>query len=510
LLLVAGMAASDVERGGVQVALTVGVLILLSILALQGLVYWAVKRVLIRPVHDLTQAARAMAAGDLKIAVGDYGEGQLGELGGALRDLADGLSHARELAQRRDSERNAALVALTAERDRAEHASRAKGEFLARMSHEIRTPMNGVLGMTELLRSTPLDARQQRYAKVIHHSAESLLDIINDVLDFSKIEAGKLDLVVSQFNLRELVDDAVELFTEKAARKNLKIVRDLPAQMPAVVRGDALRLRQTLVNLIGNAVKFTERGEVRVRLREQPSGAGTCRIRFEVQDTGIGIREQNQRAIFDSFAQEDGSTTRLYGGTGLGLTISRQLVLLMGSDIDLVSQPGVGSTFGFTLELGLPAGAPALPPVKAVPKEAPAAPAAPLQVLLVEDNPVNQEVARGMLESIGARVSTAGNGLEALQCLGHRAFDVVLMDCHMPEMDGYEATRRWRQHEASQPAVPRTPIVAVTANALEGDGDKCKLAGMDLHLPKPFTLAQLSRLIDDIKISKNQKDIEYT
>jgi signal transduction histidine kinase/CheY-like chemotaxis protein len=503
--LVAGMAGADVVRSGTQLALMVALLILLSILAVQALVYRSVKRVLIAPVQHLTQAARAMAGGDLKIPVADYGEGQLGELGGALRDLADGLSHARELAERRDAERSSALVALTAERDRAEQASRAKGEFLARMSHEIRTPMNGVLGMTELLRSTPLDERQKRFAEVIHHSADSLLGIINDVLDYSKIEAGKLELVESEFDLRQLVDDAVDLFTEKAACKNLKMIRDFPPALPPLVRGDGMRLRQTLVNLISNAVKFTDQGEVRIRLKMLPCEAQACRIRFEVQDTGIGIRAESQRVVFESFSQEDGTTTRSYGGTGLGLSISRELVALMGGEIDLVSRPGAGSTFGFTLQFALAAPAAAAPSVRQGEADGAAAPP-PLCVLLVEDNPVNQEVARGMLESMGVQVESADNGLEALSRLNCRRFDAVLMDCHMPEMDGYEATRRWRQQEAARPGARRTPIIAVTANALEGDADKCREAGMDEHLSKPFTLAQLRDLLMEIN---NIKTIIY-
>ncbi len=506
LKLVAGMAGTDVARSGTQLALMVALLVLLSILTVQALVYRSVKRVLIAPVQHLTQAARAMAAGDLKIPVADYGEGQLGELGGALRDLADGLSHARELAERRDTERNSALVALTSERDRAEQASRAKGEFLARMSHEIRTPMNGVLGMTELLRSTPLDERQRRFAEVIHHSADSLLGIINDVLDYSKIEAGKLELVESDFDLRQLVDDAVDLFTEKAACKNLKMIRGLPADLPRRVRGDGMRLRQTLVNLISNAVKFTDQGEVRIRLKVLPCEGPACRIRFEVQDTGIGIRAESQRVIFESFSQEDGTTTRSYGGTGLGLSISRELVTLMGGEIDLVSQPGAGSTFGFTLRFALAAPESAAPEVRPGQADAFSAPS-PLCVLLVEDNPVNQEVARGMLESIGVQVESAANGLEALARLNCRRFDAVLMDCHMPEMDGYEATRRWRQQEAARAGTPRTPIIAVTANALEGDADKCREAGMDEHLSKPFTLAQLRDLLINISHVKQQDTV---
>jgi CheY-like chemotaxis protein len=357
------------------------------------------------------------------------------------------------------------------------------------MSHEIRTPMNGVLGMAELLLDTPLSERQRRHLETLHRSGESLLDIINDVLDFSKIEAGRLELAPADFALRATVREVVEAFAERASRKGLVLECRIDPAVPDALNGDAVRLRQILNNLIGNAVKFTEQGRINVGV--VPAGAG--RLRFEVRDTGIGIDAAQRTLIFDAFAQADVSHSRRYGGTGLGLAISKQLIELMGGRLGLDSTPGRGSAFWFE--------APFAAAQAAVAEKAAAAPPA-LQrlhghVLLAEDNAVNEAVASAMLESFGLRVSLAKNGFEALEALAAQPFDLVLMDCQMPEMDGFEATRRLRQREREKgvAAEARQPIVAVTANAIEGDRERCLAAGMDDYLSKPFNKADLHALL---------------
>lgn len=602
-----------------------------------------------RPLVRLTAAVTAISEGQLEHAEALSLGKSAAQPGRLFRDEAGALAAAftRMVERLRDSraevesyqgsleqkvlERTAELRRSTEE---AEAANRAKSEFLANMSHEIRTPMNGVLGMTELLTATTLDERQGKYARAIHQSAESLLGIIDDVLDFSKIEAGRMDLDVGVFDVREVVEDAVELLSERASRKNLDLVCDIPPVVATSVLGDGARLRQVLVNLVGNAVKFTEQGQVVVRVREAAGTATVAQLYFAIEDSGIGIKPENQARIFESFSQEDGSTTRRYGGTGLGLAISSQLVGLMGSRIEVSSQPGAGATFSFTLELprapvndevlepaqlaharvlvvddnatnleilaaqlgswgmevtiaasggraleilqgqagdpvdlvlldmkmpgmdglavaraarrigGLEdvpivllssmaftgskpewrqAGASAAlqKPVRRAQLRttliaaltgkrmgdtgALAAPAVPASacavagrtVLLVEDNPVNQEVARGMLTNLGATVLSTWNGRAALAALREKTFGVVLMDCHMPELDGYATTRSFREWEERHQSV-RTPILALTANALQGDEQKCLAAGMDAYLAKPFSLAQLRRALDSL------------
>lgn len=375
-------------------------------------------------------------------------------------------------------------------REAAEAASRAKSQFLANMSHEIRTPMNGVLGMAELLLDTPLSERQRRYLETLYRSGENLLDIINDVLDFSKIEAGRLELAPVDFPLRAALREVIESFSERASRKGLSLECSVGEDIPDALHGDAVRLRQVLNNLIGNAIKFTEAGRIAVAVERAQGDA----LRFSVGDTGIGIDAEDRALIFDAFAQADVSHSRRYGGTGLGLSISRQLIELMGGRLGLESTPGQGSTFWFEV--------PFAPATRAIVESAPTATARALprlhgHVLLAEDNAVNEVVAGAMLESFGLRVSVAQNGRQALEAVAAQAFDVVLMDCQMPEMDGFEAARRIRRREAEKgvPAAARQTIVAVTANAIEGDRERCLAAGMDDYLSKPFSKADLHALL---------------
>lgn len=401
----------------------------------------------------------------------------------------------------------------------AEAATRAKSEFLANMSHEIRTPMNGVLGTTELLLNSTLTDKQRHLASTVHRSGRTLLAIINDILDFSKIEAGKLDLECVGFDLSQLVDESLELFMEAARRKHLRLTQQVDERVPRYLKGDPVRLRQILMNLLSNAMKFTETGGVSLTA-DYVSGTPTdAQLRISVTDTGIGIPSATKLRIFDAFAQADGSTTRRYGGTGLGLSIAKQLVGLMGGAITVDSEPGRGSTFSFTARFELqPLGAaidagqtpyspfpkPHLPLEHANGPSQPFPPAAgseaqrpghPLaRILVAEDSPVNREVAVGMLEILGYQVEMAENGRQALELAVRSHFDLVLMDCQMPEMDGLTATAEIRRREASSGERRRT-IVALTANAMQGDREQCLAAGMDDYLTKPYTQMQLQTVV---------------
>ena len=384
-----------------------------------------------------------------------------------------------------------ALVAeLRAAKEAAETSSRVKSQFLANMSHEIRTPMNGVLGMIELLLTTELTPRQRHYAETVQRSGETLLDVINEILDFSRIEAGRLEIEAVEFDCRQAVDDVVNLLSERASRKGLVLMHRTERNVPRAVIGDPSRVKQILTNLVGNAIKFTEHGEVRVTLSVAEREGDTCVLRFEVKDTGIGIAPEALNHIFDAFSQADGVQRHRYGGTGLGLTIARQLAQMMGGTIGVDSMPNRGSTFWFTIRVPALAGAGS---TEAANADDPVPSSFRGRVLLAEDNMVNRELAVAMLEAAGVEVVVASDGREALQALAEGGIDVVLMDCQMPEMDGFAATRAIRAGEAG--CDPRVPIVALTANAMEGDRERCLECGMDDYLSKPFKAPQLYAIL---------------
>ncbi len=433
------------------------------------------------PISTMGQAVEAIQSGDYKTSLPILDDGEIGDLARHINNLASGLDRASR-------EQEQAISQLISAREEAEQANRAKSDFLAMMSHELRTPMNGVLGMLQLLETTEQTREQAEYTALANESTEHLLKVINDILDFSRIERGALELECIPFNLLELVQGSALVFQHSAQQRGLALELQIQAGLENIeVCGDPTRIRQILVNLLGNALKFTEEGAIHLSLEWQALDHDVLWLTCAVHDSGIGISPERLEHMFDAFQQADSSISRRYGGTGLGLAIARTLAERMGGTLQAESKEGSGSTF--TLEIPLPFQQSPAHRQQAAGDAAPVA--AGQEILLVEDNPVNQTVIEAMLRSLGYRVTLVADGIQAVRSAERQRYDAILMDCRLPVLDGYSATREIRAQENGR----QVPIIALTANALQGDRENCLQAGMNDYLAKPFKRAELQRIL---------------
>ena len=463
-----------------EILLKAGVLAMLALL-LTFLLARRLARRLAQPLSAMGRALERIQSGDYRPSLIERGNDELTDLARHINNLATALELSGQQQQR-------AMAELIQAREESEQANRAKSDFLAMMSHELRTPMNGVLGMLQLLETTSLNDEQGEYAALATESTEHLLKVINDILDFSRIERGALELETIPFSLMELLQGSIQVFQHSAQQRGLQLLLEAqPGLEQLEVQGDPTRIRQILVNLIGNALKFTEEGHIRVETHWQTLDEQVLWFTCAVHDSGIGIDDERLEHMFDAFQQADTSISRRYGGTGLGLPIARTLAERMGGTLRAQSELGTGSVF--TLEIPLPF----RPCSEQVPSHDSQTPASGngQAVLLVEDNPVNQTVIEAMLRSLGYQVSLVGDGQQAVQSCREQDYAAILMDCRLPLMDGYEATRQIRQLQGR----PQRPIIALTANALQGDREACLAAGMNDYLAKPFKRADLQRIL---------------